>query len=488
MANTKNITFDQLQTSMNKVKASLDKKANTIHGYHVPDTQSANNATYLRNDNTWHTITPSDINAAPVTHGTHVDYATNAPKAAGTASVGSSGKVAREDHVHPLQTSVSGSSGSCTGNADTATTLQTARTLTIGNSGKSFNGSANVSWSLSEIGAIPLNGSTSISGDLEFSNSGTTTRGIVGTVGDNDFWRVVGGATATNSGFLEIATADDGSEPIYVRQYNNGKFSTLARTATLLDESGNTSFPGTVTASSFSGDLNGTANKANTLATSVTINGTSFNGSKNITTTRWGTARNIYIADSDSTNTGSAVSVNGSADATLKLPGTIKASLTGNASTATTLQTARTINGTSFNGSRNITTANWGTSRTITIGNTSKSINGSSDISWTLSEIGAEPITKTLVSKSAKSGTIALTTDRYQAMMATGNVTISLPYTSNDLEEIHFFIYVASTITITVPSDVKIQTIPSISNDNVYEFIFTYISGIGWLCGAVEYA
>ena len=41
---------------------------------------------------------------------------------------------------------------------------------------------------------------------------------------------------------------------------------------------------------------------------------------------------------------------------------------------------------------------------------------------------------------------------------------------------------------ITVPSDVKIQTIPSISYDNVYEFIFTYISGIGWLCGAVEYA
>lgn len=32
--------------------------------------------------------------------------------------------------------------------------------------------------------------------------------------------------------------------------------------------------------------------------------------------------------------------------------------LSGNATTATTLQTARTINGTSFNGSANITTAN----------------------------------------------------------------------------------------------------------------------------------
>jgi hypothetical protein len=37
------------------------------------------------------------------------------------------------------------------GNAATATKLQTARTLTIGDTGKSFDGSADVSWSLSEI-------------------------------------------------------------------------------------------------------------------------------------------------------------------------------------------------------------------------------------------------------------------------------------------------------------------------------------------------
>lgn len=42
-------------------------------------------------------------------------------------------------------------------------------------------------------------------------------------------------------------------------------------------------------------------------------------------------------------------------------------SCTGNALTATTLQTARSINGTSFNGSQAITTAKWGTARTITI-------------------------------------------------------------------------------------------------------------------------
>lgn len=69
--------------------------------------------------------------------------------------------------------------------------------------------------------------------------------------------------------------------------------------------------------------------------------------------------------------------------------GTVNGSITGNAATATALQTARTINGTSFNGTANITTANWGTARTLTIGNKGKSVNGSGNVSWSLSEIGA---------------------------------------------------------------------------------------------------
>lgn len=63
--------------------------------------------------------------------------------------------------------------------------------------------------------------------------------------------------------------------------------------------------------------------------------------------------------------------------------------ITGNAGTATALQTSRAINGTSFNGSADITTANWGTARTVTLGSTGKSVNGSANVSWTLAEIGA---------------------------------------------------------------------------------------------------
>ena len=45
---------------------------------------------------------------AAASHGTHVTYATTAPKANGTAAVGSVNRVAREDHVHPLQTTMNG--------------------------------------------------------------------------------------------------------------------------------------------------------------------------------------------------------------------------------------------------------------------------------------------------------------------------------------------------------------------------------------------
>lgn len=71
---------------------------------------------------------------------------TKTPTAAGKAAVGTATAYAREDHVHAAQTTVSGNAGS-------ATKLATARNLTIGKTAKSFNGTANVTWSLDEIGS-----------------------------------------------------------------------------------------------------------------------------------------------------------------------------------------------------------------------------------------------------------------------------------------------------------------------------------------------
>jgi hypothetical protein len=132
-------------------------------------------------------------------------------------------------------------SGALTGNADTATTATNQSGGTVSATSGTF------------------------SGGISFTDSGTTKRGIQGEVGGNDQWFVGGGATATNAGFMEIATGDDaGTEPIYARQYQGTPLTgTVQRTLTLLDGSGNSSFPGTVTATSgFTGDVTGNADTA----------------------------------------------------------------------------------------------------------------------------------------------------------------------------------------------------------------------------------
>jgi uncharacterized protein (DUF736 family) len=101
--------------------------------------------------------------------------------------------------------------------------------------------------------------------------TGTNSAELVrGNMADNDQFRILVGGTGTNAGYAEIATADDGTEPIYVRQYT-GTFTTLTRTATLLDGSGNTVFPGTVTANGVT--LTGNAGTVTSVATNNGITG-----------------------------------------------------------------------------------------------------------------------------------------------------------------------------------------------------------------------
>ena len=109
-------------------------------------------------------------------------------------------------------------------------------------------------------------------------------------------------------------------------------------------------------------------------------------------------------------------------------------SITGNSATATKLKTARTINGTNFDGSGNITTANWGTARTLTIGNTGKSVNGSGNVTWSLSEIGAAASSHTHSSLKSTdpvrptSANIGVVADRSLSMMlSTSSMTTGKP-------------------------------------------------------------
>ena len=91
------------------------------------------------------------------------------PNPAGTAAVGASDKYAREDHVHPLQTTVSGNSG-------TATKLATARTISLTGvitGSASFDGSKNISIATKSDGIggnIPIGGVIAFSGTFGGTN------------------------------------------------------------------------------------------------------------------------------------------------------------------------------------------------------------------------------------------------------------------------------------------------------------------------------
>ena len=91
------------------------------------------------------------------------------------------------------------------------------------------------------------------------------------------------------------------------------------------------------------GNVNGNAGSADKLSSQHSINGTTFDGTSDIETARWGKARNIVVQDADGSNKAAAVSVNGSANVTLKLPGIIKATVKGQADTANDVTSAALI-------------------------------------------------------------------------------------------------------------------------------------------------
>lgn len=260
--------------------------------------------------------TPSDIGAAAETHGTHVTYATATPKANGTAAVGTSSKVAREDHVHPLQTTISGAAGS-------AGKWTTARTLTIGNAGKSVDGSANVTWTLSEIGALPLSGGT-MTGAITTPNNA---QGIK--IGDD---AVICDRNIANHIVIEGATATSGGIT-----FGSGKDTNIYR---------------------------GGANLLKTDDTFNAVGGLQWNG-ESLDTRYAKASHGSHISFSTTTpkmaGTAAIGSDSGAARGDHVHPA--QTSVSGNAGTATKLQTARTIalgtgatgTATSFDGSKNIT-------------------------------------------------------------------------------------------------------------------------------------
>jgi hypothetical protein len=119
----------------------------------------------------------------------------------------------------------------------------------------------------------------------------------------------------------------------------------------------------------------------------MNVSGTGLSGSATFTADQAGASTFTVTSNATSANTvGAIVARDGSGNFTA---GTITAALSGNATTATTLQTARTIGGVSFNGSANIdlpgvnTTGNQNTTGSAATLTTGRTIGMTGDVTWT---------------------------------------------------------------------------------------------------------
>lgn len=140
----------------------------------------------------------------------------------------------------------------------------------------------------------------SVSDNINFSNVSNGQKGLYGVIGDDDAWRIQGGASAVNAGYLEIATAADGNEPIYVRQYlygNNNPFNGVARTLILLNSSGDTEVPGRIYSNVITGNPGSNDQGAMIMHTKQGSNNGMFVGSADTDAQTLGTSigTNLYI-------------------------------------------------------------------------------------------------------------------------------------------------------------------------------------------------
>ena len=568
------------------------------------------------------TFSLADIGAAAVSHGTHVIYSSAAPSANGTASAGSANNVSRGDHVHPLQTTVSGNAGS-------ATKLVNARNITIGDKTNSFDGTGNITFSLAEIGAAavshgthvtwatntPLANGTAAVGTvnrvaredhvhpLQTSVSGNA--GSANKVNNNMVVKLNGGTTegtnmftfnGSNAKTVNITpssigaanSSHDHNDKYYTESEIDSKISTIntaittaqtnavntskeytsAEIAKLVDSAPDALNTLNELASAINNNkgiydayvaevnsaLAGKAptNHGNHVPTLETANNARFLRNDNtwvtITPANIGaaaashgthltlgtTSGNAFRGDYGNTAYQHSQTAHAPSNAQKNSDITkseIEAKLTGDISSHnhdgryyTETEVNNLLNGKAnsshgthvtysettplANGEATVGTANnvargdhvhplqtdvsgnagsankLTTARNITIGNKTNKFDGTENISFSLSDIGAMPLPKCVL-KTISDDTLNLSDDRFQYVTSMPDgTTITLP-TVTEFTEVHLFFYAESDLTLVVPN-ILYQKIPNIASGCLYEFIYTYILG-RWVGGFIEY-
>ncbi|MDE2026023.1 MAG: MerR family DNA-binding transcriptional regulator, partial [Patescibacteria group bacterium] len=289
-------------------------------------------------------------------------------------------------------------SGALSGNASTATKLATARAI----NGVSFDGTADitvaaaagtltgtslasnvVSSSLTSVGTLVsgthidtatfTNHTLTDSGALTLATTGdnnlTLTPGGVGTVVVNPNAGGQASLIIANQGSGDLLTASAGATPKFTVKANGNVVGTGSLSGFTIAAGSNTisgltasnltagDFSGAITSGTYSINVSGSAGSATSATTATTAT-----NATNIATTAKSdniTYYPLFVGSSSNGNQaadlGTGLTFNPSSN-TLSTT-TFSGALSGNATTATTLQNARNINGISFNGSGDITVA-----------------------------------------------------------------------------------------------------------------------------------
>lgn len=201
---------------------------------------------------------------AASSHGAHVTYGTSNPAANGTASAGTASSVSRSDHVHPLQTTVSG-------NAGTATKFASAQKITL-TGDVTGEASSQAGWSVTTT----------------LANSGVT----AGSYGPSANATPAYGATF-NVPYITV----DAKGRVTAASTKTVKIPAHSHPSiTISDDTTNTASPGyagTFTAiDSITRDANGHVTAVNTKTVTMPSTQTTITGNAG-SATKWATARNI---------------------------------------------------------------------------------------------------------------------------------------------------------------------------------------------------
>ena len=296
-------------------------------------------------------------------------------------------------------TSVSGSLSITALSAGSGNLLSIGSGGALQSSGYAINQSLNTS-STPSFAGLTINGNSVITGNLDVQGTVTYLNTTDLIIKDKLIAVASGSATSADadggglfiSGANASFTWDNGNSRMSINKplFVNGAF-----TATSLAGTG-----GSITG------LNASNLSSGTVSTSLIsgLTNTNLSGTAGIT--------NANLANSSVTVGSTAISLGSSATTIAGLTSVTSTgftgALTGNASTATTLQTARNINSVSFNGSADITvTANTTNALTIGTGLSGTSFNGSAAITVAIdSTVATLTGTQTLTNKTLTSPTI----------------------------------------------------------------------------------